>query len=237
MNGKGIDVRRSIFLLAMLLAAGARPAGAAIDISPAAPATTDPIELILFGSCSGCVIHFEALQPAGEKRFLIRGTTNHIVDPPLVAPYLERFTLDPLPASGNYRIDVEVDGKPYDSLSFFVAPADPFLRFHDARVSVRVGWKIPGGPGQGTGKPILLTPESGYFYFFDWRNIELTVKLLDGRAVNGHRWLFIASMTTLELEIEVTGCPPEGLPQPCVEKTYVQPPGQNHNFVDISTFF
>ena len=229
------DVKRSVLLAAAVLAAAALPAGAAMEISPPGPIAGAPIEIILYGSCAGCYIEFGELQPAGDKRFLVKGTSVYTVDPPIVAPFLHRFKLDPLPF-GNYRVDVEVDGKPYDSLSFFIPPADPLLRFDDARLSVKVDWTNPWGPGHGMGTPFPLTPESGYFYFFDWRNIELTVKLLDGRGVNGHWWLFIASMTTLELEIEVTACPPEGLPLPCVEKTYVQPPGQNRNFVDISTF-
>jgi hypothetical protein len=47
----------------------------------------------------------------------------------------------------------------------------------------------------------------------------------------------LANMTTVELEIEVTHCPPDAPPAYCITKTCVQPPGQHRNFLDTSTFF
>lgn len=222
-----------IVLMTTLLAAGASPALAQIAIFPEQPTANDPIEVLVTVDCN-CRANFDPPQITGDGRILLTGRGDDIPEPPVILPYIERIVLPPLPA-GAYRLEVRYAGLT-QTFDFQVAAADPFLRFPGARLSVKVDWKNPRDGTQGTGKPIVLTPESGYFYFFDWKNVELTVKLLDGRPVNGHWWLFIASMTTLEVKIEVTQCPPENLGIPCLTKTYVQPAGQNRNFVDTSTF-
>ena len=43
----------------------------------------------------------------------------------------------------------------------------------------------------------LEADRSGLLYFFDRDNVEVLVKVLDGCAVNGHRWVFVAPVTTL----------------------------------------
>ncbi|MES1211841.1 MAG: hypothetical protein ABUL63_05860, partial [Acidobacteriota bacterium] len=59
---------------------------------------------------------------------------------------------------------------------------------------VYVSWIDPiNGPTQATGVP--LSGDSAYFWFFDAANIELVVKILDGRLVNGHRWVFYGALT------------------------------------------
>lgn len=51
-------------------------------------------------------------------------------------------------------------------------------------------------PGQGSARP--LTDESGAFWFFDPVNIEVTIKVLDGRPINGHFWVFIANRNFID---------------------------------------
>jgi hypothetical protein len=227
---------RAIVLITAFLAAGASPALAVIGVFPEEPTANDPIEIVVTVSC-GCRVVFNPPNITGDGRILIFGKRDNsdVPEPPLIPLYLKKIQLGHLPA-GTWRVEVRIEGTPVELFEFAVAPAVPSLHFEEARLSVQVHWQNPYGPGEGTGKPVVLTPQSGYFYFFDRSNVELTVKLLDGRPVNGRWWLFIASMTTVELEIEVTQCPPEGLGIPCLTRTYVQPPGQNRNFVDTSTF-
>ncbi|HEX7182059.1 MAG TPA: hypothetical protein VF756_09465 [Thermoanaerobaculia bacterium] len=227
---------RALILAAVAFAAWAGPASAdrihpdtnIVTVLPEAPTAGDPIE-ILFYVTPGCQIFFSAPQILPNGRILIEGETTDICTPPIIPPYFERFVLNPLPA-GHYTVDVLLDNRPYRSGSFDVTAADPTLRLQDGRFSVTVHWKNPYGPGEGEGLPVTLSPEAGYFWFFDSDNAEVTVKILDGRPQNGHFWVFIASMTTLELEVTVTECPEPG--RPCRSKTYVQPPRQNRNFVD-----
>ena len=45
-------------------------------------------------------------------------------------------------------------------------------------------------------------------HFFERDNAEVLVKVLDGCAVNGHRWVFAAPVTTLAFNLTVTA--PDG---------------------------
>ena len=49
----------------------------------------------------------------------------------------------------------------------------------------------------------LASDESGLLYFFDRDNAEILIKVLDGCGVNGHRWVFVAPVTDLALNLEV----------------------------------
>ncbi|MEM1250677.1 MAG: spondin domain-containing protein [Acidobacteriota bacterium] len=48
------------------------------------------------------------------------------------------------------------------------------------------------------------TDDTGFFTFFDPENIELDVKVLDGCAINGNYWVFIAGATDVGVDITVT---------------------------------
>ena len=39
------------------------------------------------------------------------------------------------------------------------------------------------------GHPVALSGDTGYFWFFGTANVELVVKVLDGRALNGRFWV------------------------------------------------
>ena len=49
-----------------------------------------------------------------------------------------------------------------------------------------------------------MTGHSGLFWFFDAANIELVVKVLDGRPLTGHWWVFYAALSNLGFELTVT---------------------------------
>jgi hypothetical protein len=49
-----------------------------------------------------------------------------------------------------------------------------------------------------------LTADSGAFWFFQPSNIELVVKVLDGRTVNGHFWVFYGALSDVGYTITVT---------------------------------
>jgi hypothetical protein len=101
---------------------------------------------------------------------------------------------------------------------------------------VRVDWTNPYDPGQGQGFAEPLSDESGFFWFFGPDNVEVTVKVLDGRVVNGHFWVFIANMSTVEFTVTVEDCPPDGLPLPCTPRSYRNPPFENRNFLVTRAF-
>jgi hypothetical protein len=75
------------------------------------------------------------------------------------------------------------------------------------RFQVEVDWvnpRIEGDAGPGRRAEGLGTDRTGYFWFFRPDNLELAVKALDGRAVNGHFWLFWAGLSDVEYALRVT---------------------------------
>ncbi|RPI22881.1 MAG: hypothetical protein EHM61_21145 [Acidobacteria bacterium] len=87
--------------------------------------------------------------------------------------------------------------------SLVAQPQSTILGLHSGRFLVDVQWSTPSGAtGQATG--VALTSESGYFWFFSAGNIELVVKMLDGRGVNGHFWFFYGALSDLGYTIRVT---------------------------------
>lgn len=66
---------------------------------------------------------------------------------------------------------------------------------------VEAEWRTATASGPAT--PVPWTADTGAFYFFHPDNIELTVKVLDGCALNGHHWVFAAGMTNLGVSLSV----------------------------------
>lgn len=73
----------------------------------------------------------------------------------------------------------------------------------NGRFEVRARWKIPSGEaGTGRGRPI--SADTGALWFFGPTNLEAMVKILDARAVNGHFWLYLGSLSNVDYTIIVT---------------------------------
>ena len=72
-----------------------------------------------------------------------------------------------------------------------------------ALISVTVQWVTNTG-SSGSGTAIPLSGDTGYFWFFNSANVELVVKVLDGRAVNGHYWVFYGALSDVSYTIIVT---------------------------------
>jgi photosystem II stability/assembly factor-like uncharacterized protein len=77
------------------------------------------------------------------------------------------------------------------------------LCLQEGRFRVEAEWQTPqGGSGDAAGVP--LADDSGYLWFFRPGNPELFVKVLDGRPVNGHWWVFYGSLSNVGFTITVT---------------------------------
>jgi hypothetical protein len=72
----------------------------------------------------------------------------------------------------------------------------------DGRFEVEVEWSDGAGQG-GVGRILDATPNTAPFWFFSPHNPEVVVKVLDGRPVNGAFWVYLASLTDLELVVRV----------------------------------
>lgn len=83
-------------------------------------------------------------------------------------------------------------------------PTDEILCLQDGRIQVETSWDDGrGNSGRGFVAPII-DRSSGLFWFFDTLNWEILIKVLDGCAINGHRWVFFGGTTDVELTVTVT---------------------------------
>ena len=83
------------------------------------------------------------------------------------------------------------------------ATSDTALCLQGGRFRVEVTWTDFQG-GSGAGHAVRLSSDSGYFWFFNRENIELGLKVLDGRAINGRFWVFYGALSNVEYSVQVT---------------------------------
>ncbi len=103
------------------------------------------------------------------------------------------------------------------------------LCLNEGRFAVRVDWRKPDGE-EGVGTTLPQTADTGMFYFFRESNIELILKVLDGRNTNGHFWVFYGALSNVEYTITVTDTV-DGR-----EKVYTNPSGAFASVGDTQAF-
>jgi ELWxxDGT repeat protein len=82
----------------------------------------------------------------------------------------------------------------------------------------------------GTAHVSPLTADTGTFWFFDPSNVEAIVKVLDGRSVNGHIWVFYGALSNVEYTLTVTDT------QTGFTRQYFNPAGQFASVGDTRGF-
>jgi hypothetical protein len=108
-------------------------------------------------------------------------------------------------------------------------PTATHLCLNGARFQVEADWALPGGIA-GKGQAVPLTGDTGAFWFFDNSNLELMIKVLDGRAVNGHFWVYYGALSDVEYQITVTDTVTG------VREIYVNPAGRLASGSDVAAF-
>jgi len=78
------------------------------------------------------------------------------------------------------------------------------LCLNNGRFRIQVLWRVPSQGATGIGTAVPLTGDTGYFWFFTPNNVELVVKAVDGRAVNGDFWVFYGALSDVEYTLTVT---------------------------------
>jgi subtilisin-like proprotein convertase family protein len=104
------------------------------------------------------------------------------------------------------------------------------LCLNSGRFKVQVAWQVPAQGTSGAGTAVPLTTDTGYFWFFSSNNVELVVKVVDGRAVNGHFWVFYGALTNVQYTITVTDSLTGDI------RSYVNPDGNLASVADVSAF-
>jgi hypothetical protein len=82
------------------------------------------------------------------------------------------------------------------------APNATTLCLGGGRFRAQASWKTTVAPSGA--QAVTLTSDAGAFWFFSANNIELVVKVVDGRAANAHFWVFGAGLTDVEIAITDT---------------------------------
>jgi hypothetical protein len=129
----------------------------------------------------------------------------------------------------------------FAAAGFLGAPAKPAvaqtcvpnatsLCLNGSRFRVSVSWQVPAQGTSGVGTGIPLTGDTGEFWFFSANNIELVVKVVDGRAFNNHYWVFYGALSDVAYTITVTDT------QTSAVKTYENPSGHLASNADITAF-
>jgi ELWxxDGT repeat protein len=85
---------------------------------------------------------------------------------------------------------------------------------------------VPALPGQA----VPWSPDAGFLWFFAADNLEVGVKMVDGRALNGKFWVFSASLSNLGYRLDVTDT------ETGASRTYRNLPGAFASFADTGAF-
>ncbi len=99
-----------------------------------------------------------------------------------------------------------------------------------SRFKVSVTWRAPSQGTSGVGTAGALTGDTGTFWFFSSNNLELIIKVLDGRGINNHFWVFYGALSNVEYTITITDT------ETGVVKTYVNPDGHLASVADVLAF-
>jgi hypothetical protein len=233
---RSIRLALALLCAAPLAVAGQSPlvqslaSSADIVISPARPTSVDHVKLHLVSIGLVSDLQNTARFDRSGNTFTLSSTVGPLSPRPPEGLFSADVDLGVLP-SGTYKVVVENDAGTISKLFAVFVPPN-VLSLDGGRFVVSLG---RGTLSQGGGlfSPALqLSDLSGYFWFFDSENAEVTVKLLDGSAVNGHFWLFAATMTDQPFILQVidTQCPA------CPPKLYINPAGKSLNFIDVDAF-
>ena len=103
------------------------------------------------------------------------------------------------------------------------------LYLASCRFRLEVHWSDSRGR-HGSGQPVQLTNDTGYFWFFSEANVELMVKVLDARGINDKFWVFFGALSSVEYTINVFDTVSGAL------RSYQNPQGAFASVGDTSAF-
>lgn len=132
-----------------------------------------------------------------------------------------------VPARGSATLP---SGFTYTSSGTGCTTGGPTLCLNANRFRLTVSWRSPYDGSSGVGTAAALTSDTGYFWFFSASNVELVIKVLDGRAANGRFWLFYAALSDVEYTLTVTDTTTGAV------KTYYNPPRTLASVADTNAF-
>jgi hypothetical protein len=106
----------------------------------------------------------------------------------------------------------------------------PSLCLGAGRFAVSVEFKNPTTGAAGAAVAVPLARDTGVFWFFKEANLELMVKILDGRAVNGRFWFFYGALSDVDYTITIRDTTNGQI------RTYHNPQGTLASGADVQAF-
>lgn len=107
--------------------------------------------------------------------------------------------------------------------------ADPYtLCLQGGKFQVQIDWTT--ATGNGRGRATAVTSETGYFWFFSQNNVEIVIKVLDGRDINDHWWVFFGALSDVSYTVVVTDTTTG------VSRTYHNTQGTLASVADLEAF-
>lgn len=93
--------------------------------------------------------------------------------------------------------------QPVHGSCFFTATPREQQTCHFDRFAVRI-LNISNHPGNGVGTPVRFgSSDSAIFWFYNDRNFEVMLKVLNGCNINGFYWVFIGALTNQAYTVQV----------------------------------
>lgn len=104
------------------------------------------------------------------------------------------------------------------------------LCLQNGRFEVTLHWRTQQGK-KGQGNQGAFTDETGYFWFFSNKNIEVLVKILDGCSLNDSYWVYVAGLTNIWVEVAIRDTETGEV------KTWTNPMGQSFRPIEDTGYF
>jgi len=113
------------------------------------------------------------------------------------------FDSTTLPAAAEARPALPLSTSFAAEASDTCTPSATRLCLQQGRFAVEATWRdFEGHTGIGTAVP--LSADTGYFWFFWDANVEVILKVLDGRPVNDKFWVYYGALSNVEYTLTVT---------------------------------
>jgi ELWxxDGT repeat protein len=109
-------------------------------------------------------------------------------------------------------------------------PSATRLCLQEGRFAVEADWRdFQGHTGKGMAVP-LSGGDTGYFWFFGPDNVEVLIKVLDGRPLNDKFWVFYGALSSVQYTLTVTDTATGKV------KRYENPSGRLASVADTGAF-
>lgn len=83
-------------------------------------------------------------------------------------------------------------------------PGELALCLNNGRFKVTATFRATANDSLQPARAVTLTEDTGYLYFFDRKNVEATIKVLNGCGVNSRYWVFASGLTNVQVVLTVT---------------------------------